>query len=250
MGKTKRTPRHPRRSKPRRPLIPATRYLRHQLLTKRMGLLAVPILVAGLVLADTKGWLSADGHDLITYHDRRFRVIRVIDGDTLDIQSTNHPTGTTRVRLWGIDAPETAKTPQRQPAQPFSDEATRLARRLCEGKTVRLLLDPTRLRGRYGRLLAYVRLPDGTLLNEHLITTGLAVADRRFNHRQMQRFIILEQQARHDAVGIWSQPQNLWPSSDTSRLGPRLHAVHTRSSPSSITHHQGHHHRERGPTDP
>ena len=206
MAMAKRTPRGQARSRRSKPLIPAARYLRHQKHVKRVWMLAAAALVAGLILADSRGWLAADGNDLTTYHGHRFRVVRVIDGDTLDIQTTATGSGTTRVRLWGIDTPETAKPRLNQPAQPFADEATNLARRLCEGKTVRLLLEPTRLRGKYGRLLAYVQLPDGSLLNEHLLSSGLAGADRRFSHRHMRRFILLEQQAKRDGVGLWSQP--------------------------------------------
>ncbi len=64
-------------------------------------------------------------------------------------------------------------------------------------------LEAHRLRGRYGRLLAYIVLPDGTVLNERLLSEGLAQADDRWPHRDMDRYRQLEDQAKREKRGLW-----------------------------------------------
>ncbi len=172
------------------------------------GLAAV---VIGLISwIDHRGYLPAGRDHANLYEGRSVRVAQVIDGDTIDVVDQRRPNETTRVRLWGIDTPEIAK-PWTEgdgdaitESEPFGDEATAMTKQLCDGQTVRLMVQAHRLRGRYGRLLAYVQLPDQTLLNERLLTAGLARADGRFAHQWSQRFELLEQQARFDGVGMWA----------------------------------------------
>ncbi len=70
---------------------------------------------------------------------------------------------------------------------------------------MRLELQPHRLRGRYHRVLAYVYLPSGAMLNESLLTAGLARADDRWSHRYMDKFDTLASKAEDAGRGIWSQ---------------------------------------------
>jgi len=97
------------------------------------------------------------------------KVVGVVDGDTLKVELG----GTVeRIRLIGVDTPETVH-PQK-PVEFFGKEASAFARRLAEGQVVRLEKDPTGdTRDKYGRLLRYVFLPDGTLLNAEIISPGL-----------------------------------------------------------------------------
>jgi len=123
-------------------------------------------------------------------------VERVIDGDTLVIA------GGQRVRLIGVDTPET-KHPD-EPVSPLGEEATQFVRSLVEGRVVQLEFDRQRL-DRYNRLLAYVWLPDGRLLNEELIRAGYSAAETRFPYRRdmQKRFVAAEQQARNQQRGLW-----------------------------------------------
>lgn len=170
------------------------------------------VLVLALVLlsvADHRGWLLYDAGDLRVYDGRTFQVTHVVDGDTLTVaqpdgQATSAQT-TTRVRLWGIDAPELVGSNETPTAEPFAEAARSLARSRCEGQPVILQLEPHRLRDSYGRLLAYVILPDGTSLNEILLVEGLAKADARWNHRHEHRYAMLERQSRRDRRGMWGQ---------------------------------------------
>ncbi|WP_417851407.1 thermonuclease family protein [Thalassoglobus sp.] len=124
------------------------------------------------------------------------RVLRVIDGDTLLID------GDRRVRLIGVDTPET-KHPK-LPPQPFGDEATQFTVDMVEGRTVQLVFDKERY-DRYQRILAFVFVDD-RFLNEELVAAGLATAEPRYRYRDdfKKRFIEAEKIAKEKRLGIWS----------------------------------------------
>ena len=96
-------------------------------------------------------------------------VLRVIDGDTIEVSMNGREE---RVRLIGVDTPETVHP--EIGVEPFGPEASAFTKRhLPPGTQVRLELD-VQQRDRYGRLLAYLYLPDGRMLNELLLQEGLA----------------------------------------------------------------------------
>jgi micrococcal nuclease len=96
------------------------------------------------------------------------RVERVVDGDTFVAAIAGRRD---RVRLIGVDTPETVD-PDR-PIQPYGKEASDFAKHMLTGVTVRLGGD-VEPRDKYGRLLAYVWLPDGTFWNALLAAEGYA----------------------------------------------------------------------------
>ena len=55
-----------------------------------------------------------------------------------------------------------------------------------DGQPIRIEVPTDRTRGKYGRLLAYIYLPDGRLFNALLIETGHGYADPRFRHPKMR----------------------------------------------------------------
>jgi micrococcal nuclease len=132
------------------------------------------------------------------------QVIRVIDGDTLDVGLPDlvHDRPVTRVRLWGIDCPERGRNDE--PDEPLADDATALTRSLVQRQIVTLWLEPHRTRGDYGRLLAHVELSDGRVLNEALLADGLARAEDRWPHGRLARYAQVEHSARRQGVGMWS----------------------------------------------
>ncbi len=134
---------------------------------------------------------------------RSYLVERVIDGDTIVLA------GGERVRLIGVDTPETVKP--RTPVQPMGPEASAFTHRLLEGKTVRLGFDKER-RDRYGRMLAYVYL-DGVLVNEALIRGGYGVALTQypFSNAMKRRFRDAEAEAKAARRGIWALPLDQQP---------------------------------------
>lgn len=165
---------------------------------------AVVLIVVGLSLlswTDHRGWFLYQGGELGRYDDQVFEVLRVIDGDTLDIVAVDGDQRYTRIRMWGVDTPEIGWE-GREP-EPYSNEASQFSKQLVQGKMVELDLEPHRVRGVFGRVLAYVILEDGTVLNERLLLEGLATADDRWPHRAMERYELLEEEARKNRVGLW-----------------------------------------------
>lgn len=122
-------------------------------------------------------------------------VERVVDGDTIIVR------GVGRVRLIGVDTPETV-SPGR-PVEFFGREASAFTKRLLEGRSVRLEYDRERT-DRYGRTLAYVHLADGTFVNAEIIRRGYGHAYTRFPFRYLDRFRGFEREARAAGRGLWN----------------------------------------------
>ena len=93
---------------------------------------------------------------------RRFDVLRVVDGDTFVVRYDGEPT---KVRLLDIDTPERGKAGY--------DEATDVLRSLIRGRTVTLHFDADRKRDNFGRLLARVTV-NGTDIGGVMLERGLA----------------------------------------------------------------------------
>ncbi len=172
---------------------------------RRGAVPAVLLLLAGAIaLGDYVGLFGRiPGPDFPRYHNRELRVTNIVDGDTLDVglyDPLNDETDT-RIRLWGVDTPETVKP--NTPPQHFGPQATAATRRWCKGKTVTLKLVKGDTRGKYKRLLAYVVLPDGQTLNDRLVAEGYAYADPRYDHPRRERYLRLQAQAVRDRRGLW-----------------------------------------------
>ena len=158
-----------------------------------------------LIIADRSGWLLARRpDDMKVYDGASTLVARVVDGDTLEVRIPDraHRRPATQVRLWGVDCPEAAT--RDRPAEPYADEARALTEALTASGPLTLRLEPHRTRGSYGRLLAYVELPDGGDLGEALLHAGLARADDRWPHARLGRYDRFEREARDRGEGIWS----------------------------------------------
>lgn len=125
-------------------------------------------------------------------------VVRVLDGDTLDVRLASG--ARERVRVLGIDSPELRS------GECYAAQATAAARRFALGKRVRLDGDRTQAtRDRYRRLLAYVRLPDGADLGRTLVAEGFA-AVLVVNGRSFLRVVpyrSAEKVARDQRLGLW-----------------------------------------------
>lgn len=172
----------------------------------RAGALVVALAVLVLLVAlDRKGGGFYAGDDMARYDGQRFEVARVIDGDTMDLRVPDGEHALTRIRLWGVDTPELASRDGERAAEPLGQEATDFARGLAQGRWVTLHLEPGRRRGRYGRVLAYVELDDGTLLNARLIGAGLSPSDDRWSHSRLEAFERLEAEAQAQGLGLWAR---------------------------------------------
>ena len=141
--------------------------------------------------------------DHTRYHNRSFRVARVVDGDTLDIHVPDGNKPVTRIRLWGVDTPEVKRSPRGE--MHFGPEASSFAKTTLEGRSVHVVLATDKTRGKYGRLLAYIFLErGGRMFNEMLLEEGYAYADLRFKHHYDRQFKEIEKRARRDGYGLWA----------------------------------------------
>lgn len=166
-----------------------------------LGLLFIPPLVP------PEPWGAPAGALPASETDETVAVIRVIDGDTIEVA------GGELVRYIGIDAPEMRRRINGrwvQKPEPWAAEALEFNRSRVARRQVRLEFDRER-RDRYRRLLAYVHV-DGRMVNAELIRAGLAaVTIHPPNLRHAADFNQLEQGARSAHLGIWAQaPPPKW----------------------------------------
>ena len=137
------------------------------------------------------------------------RVLWVYDGDTLKIENVG------KVRLIGIDTPETKNSSRdRFYLKKYPITAKRLRKIAKQAKyynihnikdqQVSLELDHVH-RDKYDRLLAYVYLPDGRMLNRILLQKGLASVFRRYDFMYKKDFLKIEKKAQKKRLGLWQQ---------------------------------------------
>lgn len=132
-------------------------------------------------------------------------VREVFDGDSMLVVTRSK--GTMKVRLYGIDAPETAK-PDR-PGQEYGDQARRVLKYKVLGKAV--LLD-VQDKDQYSRSVAVVRIGRRDI-NAEMVAEGMAWAYRRYlDGPYASEYIQLEEKARRRRLGLWRQanPKPPW----------------------------------------
>ncbi|MDP3998518.1 MAG: thermonuclease family protein [bacterium] len=123
------------------------------------------------------------------------KVIRVIDGDTIVIQTGQ------KVRYIGINTPGTVAP--RLPVQCFGHEASLKNRELVEGKVVSLEKDVSET-DKYGRLLRYVYV-DNIFVNDYLVREGFAhVSTFPPDVEYQKQFLEAEKEARANKKGLWA----------------------------------------------
>jgi len=120
----------------------------------------------------------------------RGKVTGVKDGDTFEILIDRKPEV---VRLAHIDCPERG--------QPFGKAAKQFASDLSFGKFV--LVKEEGRRDRYGRMIATIRLKDGTIVNQELVRAGLAWHFTKYSDDMA--YARLEREARAAKLGLWSE---------------------------------------------
>lgn len=143
----------------------------------------------------------------------QFKVTRVYDGDTVKAEGQDVEI---KVRLVGIDAPETSKS-KRQPGQPFSQQATKYLAGLVLNKVVDVKGYGT---DRYGRILGVIFL-DGKNVNLEIVKAGFAEIYRGnpphgFDPEPYRQ---TEEQARQAGRGMWVQGSKYVSPKEWRRLG-------------------------------
>lgn len=171
---------------------------------RRRGLAALVLsLISACIVYERSAAPERTSSDHEKYHDRSFRVVHVVDGDTLHIDIPDAEREATRIRLWGVDTPETGHGNTTE--MYFGPEAKTFAKDSLEGRTVHVILAEKKTRDKYDRLLAYVYLErGGVMFNELLMEEGFAYADRRFPHHYRDQFEAIESRARREKKGLWA----------------------------------------------
>lgn len=127
-------------------------------------------------------------------------VSRVVDGDTIVVALDG---GTYVVRYLGIDAPETVRPDW--PVEPLGPEASAFNEQLVGGKTVWLEEDVSET-DQFGRLLRYVWLEDGRLVNAVLVEAGYARAVALPpDLKHADAIVALQREARAQERGLWAR---------------------------------------------
>lgn len=154
-----------------------------------------------LFLASYYGWFNKLNQTAITTEPGQYKVARFIDGDTIAVDMNGK---VETIRFIGVDTPETHKP--NTPVQCYGPSAAALTKNLIGDSPVKLALDPESTnRDRYDRLLRYVYLPDGTLLNLKIIQLGYGFYYPYFPFTKSQEFKSAQDKARASHFGLWGK---------------------------------------------
>ena len=141
-----------------------------------------------------------------------YRIDHFVDGDTIAVKMNG---AVETVRMIGVDTPETHRP--NTPVQCYGPEAADYTKKVIGRGSVRLEADPLDTnRDRYDRLLRYVFLPDGSLLETKLITEGYGFAYTLFPFEKKAEFQTYQDQAQAAHKGLWSDCQVTTDSSGAS----------------------------------
>ncbi len=170
----------------------------------RIITLLFSLLIAGLVwVGQEAGWIDKASETAQNTVQQTqpglYNVIRFEDGDTITVNMNGV---TERIRFIGVDTPETQDP--RKPVQCFGKAAANFTKDLIGKQSVRLEADPLNTnRDRYNRLLRYVYLPDGRLVNAEIIKQGYGFAYLSFPFTKSDEFRLYQSQARTENQGLW-----------------------------------------------
>ena len=139
------------------------------------------------------------------------KVSRVIDGDTFDILFESGATD--RVRILGIDTPETFSSNRADEyngitdiecLDSWGDKATIFATEILEDKEINLIADAlSDRRGYYDRLLSYIEI-DGKDFGVLLLEGGYARVYTEGKSTRKNEYLLIEKQAKSKKLGLWS----------------------------------------------
>lgn len=160
-----------------------------------------PALLISLILLALGGKYAAPQAKQVaqTQNPGNYKVVEFYDGDTIAIDMNGVKE---KVRFIGVDTPETHDP--RKAVQCFGKAASEFTKTTIGTNPVRLEADPTNQnRDRYGRLLRYVYLPDGRLMNAEIIKQGYGFAYLGFPFQKSDEFRQLQTEAREANRGLW-----------------------------------------------
>lgn len=113
------------------------------------------------------------------------------------------------VQLIGVDAPEVTFYKGKKIKQCFYSESKDLAVKKFLSQNREVTLESDSVAGEtdiYGRHLAYVTLNDGTLLNDALLSEGLArvYEDKTKSYAKLDQFKASQELAKTSEKGLWA----------------------------------------------
>src|SRR5437868_7924453 len=151
----------------------------------KFKLLVFIILVIAIALTQS-GWLQKGTNTALENNPGLYTINHYVDGDTIAVNMNG---SVETVRFIGVDTPETHKP--NTPVQCYGQDAAAYTKmRISQFGKVRLQADPLDTnRDRYGRLLRYVYLPDGTLMESETIKNGYGFAYTLFPFQKKNDFI-------------------------------------------------------------
>ncbi len=176
---------------------------------KELKIIQAVILAVAVTLYVGSKFLPAAGKAGVAGKRETVFVVRAVDGDTLKLSDGR------RVRLIGVDTPElhysekllrdSRRTSRNiKDIQALGRRAAAFTKRLCEGKPVRIELD-LRKTDKYGRLLAYIYLEDGTFVNGKILEEGYGqVMTIPPDVKYADYFLKLQREARESRKGLWA----------------------------------------------
>ena len=152
----------------------------------------------GVAIAQTNRALSVSYPVEDFTGDSAYKVVRVIDGDTVKIDYNGKATN---VRLIGVDTPETVHP--NKPVEAYGKEASNFTKNLLLGESVYLRFDIDKT-DKYGRLLVYLyRAPDGLFVNLEIVRQGYGHAYTQFPFKHMELFRHYGNRARTAGKGLY-----------------------------------------------
>lgn len=168
--------------------------------TCRLWLVGLLAGLAGLLFfARETGWVKVTVQVASRNQPGLYAISQFVDGDTIAVDMNGR---VEKIRFIGVDTPETHKP--NTPVQCYGPQAAVFTKATIGERRVRLVSDPLSTdRDRYGRLLRYVYLPDGTNLDELLIRSGHGFYYPYFPFSKSARFDAAERAAMATHMGLW-----------------------------------------------
>jgi len=170
---------------------------------RRLIKLIIALIIAGVSYAATRTTPPPTVPGSTAPSPGFYKVTQFADGDTISVDMNGKQE---RIRMIGVDTPET-QDPRKQ-VQCFGKAASAFTKQLIGTQPVRLEADPLGTnRDRYDRLLRYVYLPDGRLVQAEVIKQGYGFAYTSFPFSKSDEFKRYETEAREAGHGLWGSCQ-------------------------------------------
>jgi micrococcal nuclease len=162
----------------------------------------IAIISIVIYIGQENGWWAKAQEAAVENQPGQYSVVRFSDGDTIAVDMGGKEEV---IRFIGVDTPETHDP--RKAVQCYGPAASAFTKNIITagGKKVRLAADArSSNRDRYDRLLRYVYLPDGTLLNQKLIRDGYGFYYPYFEFTKSGDFAAAQATAQQENKGIWA----------------------------------------------